>query len=228
MGNILEPFTEKESDLQKKLLDSSDFIRVYVNKTTKVLSERRTSKKKAHFTTTNINKKLRKKATSLQIVHENNLPFLIGYVYSNKQNEFKVKVHLIRAPIEETDREALQIESPEMKRLHHIALYVPPNSKDSYKSFPTDIYKVLENQKTVLTQKLTIELLKLHDEKVKEIRKSLSEENPDGVTEGAAEGTTEGAAEGFTARGNTAHENTTGVNRQRMLWAADGSIQLIR
>ena len=187
MGNIftqLESFEEKSDNkapekeqtlLQGKLSDSSDFLRVYIDEKTKILSDRRTSKKVTHIGTTNVEKKFRKNASSMQIVHENRMPFLIGYVYTNAKNEYAVKMHFVRASMEKADREILQINQPDMRRLHHMILFIPTNSPDSYANFPQDLYKIIEQKEKEMKIKLYGVVQKLNAERTERKKKKAEE-----------------------------------------------------
>lgn len=236
MGNIftqLESFEEKSDNktpvkeqtlLQGKLSDSSDFLRVYIDEKTKILSDRRTSKKVAHIGTTNVEKKFRKNASSMQIVHENRMPFLIGYVYANAKNEYAVKMHFVRASMEEEydSTKSKQINQPDMRRLHHMILFVPTNSRDNYANFPQDIYKIIEKKEKEVKIKLYGVLQKLNADRAERKKNKVNEEAK--IKAAVEKAVTEEKEKNDDSKTASDKETEGFQYKNNIVWGVDGSV----
>ena len=213
-------------DVVQKLRHSSDFLRIYVNGTRKIYADKRTNKQVTHINTTADSKKLQKNATTLQIVHEKSISFIVGYVYTNPKKEVMVRTHVFRSEMktDTSTRDIAVIDSPDMKFLHYITVFIPNNSSRSYSKFPDDVYKVIEGKTASLKTELnTVKHSILQEKSAKVLKK----QEIDSAVQRALQDKAD--KDKNTKEEKTDTTRVEGFNplKRRVLWSADGTMKMM-
>lgn len=222
----VEGLTVPKQGVVQKLLNSSDFLRIYINGTRKIYADKRTNKQVTHINTTADSKRLQKNANTLEIVHEKSISFVVGYVYTNPKKEVMVRTHMFRSEMktDTSKREIAVINSPDMKFLHYIAVFVPNNSSRSYSKFPEDVYKVIEGKLTSLKNELnTVKHSILQEKNAKVLKK----QEIDNAVQRALQDKADKKKK--TKEDKKDMVSIEGFNplKRRVLWSADGTMKMM-